>query len=175
MGEIRGQVAVAVLVQLVDVDLIDLEEGRAADRGPDGAHDLGVRVSRVPECSRLARSLAGGVPRRADAEHQERAIEHAKNQQKEDGHDQRKLSQRLAASVATTCRDHDDWHYGSQSMKRHRTCHATRFHTVGSDLWLARSAAKSIRQSSKRIRESRDPGVGSPPLTRSFLKGRRRS
>src|SRR5437879_4625239 len=71
MGEIRGQVAVAVLVQLVDVDLIDLEEGRAADRGPDGAHDLGVRVSRVPECSRLARSIAGGVPRSADAEHQE--------------------------------------------------------------------------------------------------------
>src|SRR3982074_151634 len=90
LRDILCQVAVPILVELVDVNLLDGEQLRAADRLANRRHDLAVGIRDVAERGGDPRALGGGIAGGANAEHQESAVEHAHDQDQQDRNDERK-------------------------------------------------------------------------------------
>src|SRR2546426_7987008 len=95
--DILGEVAVPVLVELVDVNLVDREELGPTDDIANGGDDLAVGISDVAQGGRDTRALRGAIARGADTEHQERAVEHAHDEHHQHWNDQRELGHRLTA------------------------------------------------------------------------------
>src|SRR5437660_5344071 len=94
---IRRQVAVPILVELVDVDLVDREELGAADDVANRRHHLAVGVRDVAEGRGDPRAFGGAVARGPDTEHQQGAVQHAHDEHHQHRYDQRELGHGLTA------------------------------------------------------------------------------
>src|SRR5207245_2109720 len=113
-GRVRREVPVAILVELVDVNLVHREEAVGAGPVADDLERLGIGRGGVAQLGRLAGSLHGGIAGGAHAEHQQATVEHAKNQDEEDRDDQRKLDHGLTeAPRAPPPPLHNGQHYNS--------------------------------------------------------------
>src|ERR1700682_1484508 len=91
IARILGQVALPVLVELVDVDLAHGEQLGAANRVANRGQHLGVGCADIAELCRQSRTLRSRVAGGPNTEHEQRSIEHAHDQEEQDRDDQGKL------------------------------------------------------------------------------------
>src|SRR5438445_1071913 len=94
---IRRQVAVSVLVELVDVNLGHREELGSTDDIANRRDHLAIGIRDVAQGGGHSRALCGAIACGADTEHQERAVEHAHDQHHQHRDHQRELGHRLTA------------------------------------------------------------------------------
>src|ERR1700694_3888215 len=91
LARILGQVALPVLVELVDVDLAHGEQLGAANGVANRGEHLGVGCADIAELCRQSRTLRSRVAGGPNTEHEQRSIEHAHDQEEQDRDDQGKL------------------------------------------------------------------------------------
>src|SRR2546422_1735484 len=82
---IGGEVAVRVLIEFVEVDLIHRKDAGGADVLANYSNRLVIGGGRVSELRGHPGSLDGGIAGGSDAEHQQAAVEHAQHQHEQHG------------------------------------------------------------------------------------------